>query len=107
VTRILGNGIMEGQCFDGKKRKCIIRGCMGRRKWVNIGDVVLVCLREFEDDKCDIVHKFYPDEVKTLKAKNELPDSVLVNENTETAEDNDIHFIDDEGNDVELVQNTN
>ena len=47
VLRLLGNGRLEVQCFDGKKRMGSIRGAMKKRVWIAAGDVVLVSLREF------------------------------------------------------------
>ncbi len=39
---------------------------MRNRIWVNVGDLVLVGLRDFDKTKCDIVHKYNNDEVKNL-----------------------------------------
>ena len=68
VLRLLGNGRVECQCFDGKKRMGTIRGAMKNRVWINAGDIVLVGLREFgsEDDKCDIIMKYFDEEAREL-----------------------------------------
>src|SRR5688572_24425060 len=58
VTKMLGNGRLEAKCFDGKKRLCHIRGTMRKRIWVSSGDIILVDLREFQDDKGDVTHKY-------------------------------------------------
>ena len=34
VVRMLGNGRLEAQCIDGKKRLCHIRGKMRKKVWV-------------------------------------------------------------------------
>ncbi len=34
VIRMLGNGRLECQCIDGKKRLCHIRGKMRKKVWV-------------------------------------------------------------------------
>jgi len=34
---------------------------------------VLVSLRDYQDEKCDIIHKYTPDEARILKKKGELP----------------------------------
>ena len=39
------------------------------------GDIVLVALREFEEDKADIVHKYYTGEATHLIRVGEIPDS--------------------------------
>jgi translation initiation factor 1A len=73
VTRMLGNGRLECYCFDGKVRLCHIRGKMRKREWVNQGDIVLVGLREYQDEKGDIILKFNADEARSLKSKGFLP----------------------------------
>lgn len=63
---MLGNGRLEGQCFDGwtafssygssfsklkitgKKRLCHIRGKMRKKQWVAAGDIILIGLRPFQ-----------------------------------------------------------
>ena len=58
----------------GAQRLGIIRGKMKKRVWMVAGDFVLVSLREFQDEKCDIVHKYDITEVRKLMASGELPD---------------------------------
>mmetsp|Transcript_108777 Transcript_108777/g.314088 ORF Transcript_108777/g.314088 Transcript_108777/m.314088 type:complete len:143 (+) Transcript_108777:72-500(+) len=80
VQRMLGNGRCEVQCFDGTKRLCHIRGKMRKKVWVNQGDIVLVSLRDFQDEKGDIIVKYTSDEARNLKTYGELPDNVRINE---------------------------
>ena len=75
VLRMLGNGRCEVQCFDGVKRLAHIRGKMRKKVWVQISDIVLVGLRDFQDSKCDIILKYNADEARNLKAYGELPDT--------------------------------
>ncbi|KAF0990635.1 hypothetical protein HZS_7991 [Henneguya salminicola] len=95
VTKILGQGYVETLCFDGVKRVCHIRGKMRKKVWVNHGDIVLVGIREFQPDRADIIAKYTSDEAKTLKAYNELPESVKLLDSmgvTQNIEDHDITF---------------
>mmetsp|Transcript_28740 Transcript_28740/g.34916 ORF Transcript_28740/g.34916 Transcript_28740/m.34916 type:complete len:140 (+) Transcript_28740:141-560(+) len=95
VLRMLGNGRLEAQCIDGVKRLCHIRGKMRKKVWVNTGDIVLVGLRDYQDDKADVIQKYMADEARSLKAYGEIPESVRVNEtDTFTEEDgvNDEYF---------------
>ena len=39
------------------------------------GDIVLVSLREYEDDKADIIHKYYEGEAVQLIRAKEIPDT--------------------------------
>jgi hypothetical protein len=36
VIRMLGNGRLEGHCFDGQTRLCHIRGKMRKKVWVSV-----------------------------------------------------------------------
>jgi len=73
---MLGDGRCEVYCFDRTTRMCLIRGTMRRRVWINVGDIVLVSLRDFQEGKADIVHKYTPDEARTLKQHGEIPETV-------------------------------
>lgn len=54
---MLGNGRLEAHCMDGVKRLCHIRGKMRKKVWVNAGDIVLVGLRDYQDEKADVILK--------------------------------------------------
>ncbi len=72
VIKILGNLNMNVYCNDNKIRICKVRGSMRKRVWINIGDLVIISLRNLESetekkgmtdterkliDRGDIVHK--------------------------------------------------
>lgn len=80
VIRMLGNGRLEAHCFDGVKRLCHIRGKIRKRVWINVDDIVLLGLREYQDDKADVIMKYLPDEARALKSYGELPEDIRVNE---------------------------
>lgn len=61
---MLGNGRLEAQCFDGEKRLALIRGKMRKKVWINTGDIILLSLREFQDEKADVIQKYTPDEAR-------------------------------------------
>ena len=48
---MLGNGRLEAFCFDGVNRLCHIRGKLRKRVWIGVGDIVLLGLRDFQDQK--------------------------------------------------------
>lgn len=73
VIALLGSSRLRVQCADGIERLCTIRGKLVRRAWVSVGSIVLVSLREFEDGKCDMIHKYSDDEGRRLRAFDELP----------------------------------
>lgn len=76
VTKVLGNRRMTCQCLDGIERICVIRGSMRKKYRVNLGDIVIIGLREFQDDKADIMYLYTPDEVKLLHKQGEIPPSM-------------------------------
>jgi translation initiation factor 1A len=76
--RMLGNGRLEALCFDGRTRLAHIRGKMVKRVWIATGDVILVALRDFQDDKVDVIHKYSLDDVRSLKRMNEIPQNTKV-----------------------------
>ena len=47
---------------------------------MNPGDIVLVSIREFGDDKGDVMHKFYPEEAYELQDLGEIPENIAINE---------------------------
>ncbi len=68
-----------------------IRGAMKNRVWINTGDIVLVGLREFgsEDDKCDIIMKYFDEEAKELQELGEIPEHVKIAEGGIGLDDDD------------------
>jgi len=87
VTKILGNCRLEVQCFDGKTRLANIRGSMRKKVWIKMNDVVLVSLREYEDGKCDVIHKYDVKEVNSLKSLDEIPKTVKLSDETDDKEE--------------------
>jgi translation initiation factor 1A len=71
VINMLGNGRVQIKCSDGAERLGIIRGSMRKRDWVNKDDVLLVSLREFQDNKADVIFRFTPTEAALLKKYGE------------------------------------
>ncbi|XP_051968968.1 eukaryotic translation initiation factor 1A, X-chromosomal-like isoform X1 [Xyrauchen texanus] len=124
VIKMLGNGRLEAMCFDGVKRLCHIRGKL-RKKWalyifftaqvvnkfsclfkiwINTSDIILVGLRDYQDNKADVILKYNADEARSLKAYGELPEHAKINE-TDTfgpGDDDEIQF-DDIGDDDEDI----
>ena len=108
VLRMLGNGRLEAQCIDGVKRLCHIRGKMRKKVWVNTGDIILLGLREYQDEKADVILKYLADEARSLKAYGELPDSIRINDtdmlDEDGTKDDDYFDFGDEGDvDVEDI----
>lgn len=108
VTRMLGNGRCEALCIDGIKRMCHIRGKMHKKVWIAAGDIILVGLRDYQDDKADVILKYLPDEARNLKAYKELPENIRLNEGVagdmeDDGEEADDDYVDFEDEDVDKI----
>ena len=69
---------------------------MRKRKYVNPQDVVLVSLRDFQDDKCDIIDTYDDNQVRVLKEGKHIPESIQLGEEREFNEDLDgVEFTND------------
>jgi translation initiation factor 1A len=83
VSNALGAGRMKVLCInDGIKsieRIATIRGNMRKKIWINKDDLVLISLRDYQDDRCDIILKYTPDEIKMLKSYGEIPKNISTN----------------------------
>lgn len=78
--------------------------CLLFQVWINTSDIILVGLRDYQDNKADVILKYNADEARSLKAYGELPEHAKINE-TDTfgpGDDDEIQF-DDIGDDDEDI----
>ena len=102
ITQVNGNARFNVFCFDGIDRLGICAGNIKKKKWVNLNDIVLVSLWEFQDEKCSIIHTYEEDEVKKLKNEKEFPSSIKLEEENEYSGENYFDYnISDEDNNSE------
>ena len=90
ILRMLGQGRLEVNCCDGVKRIASIRGKLRNRVWMGMGDFILVSLRDEGENKGDVIHKYYPEEVLELQEAGEISESfnvVQYDNNSEEGED--------------------
>ena len=95
IIKSLGNSYMEVLCFSetgNTKRRAHIRGKMRKRIWMNTGDIVLVNIRNYQQDVCDLIVKYTPDEARLLRSKGYLPDSIDINKNNDPVENESFVF---------------
>ena len=96
VNKMLGSGRLEAFCFDGKTRLCHIRGKMLKKNWIIVGDVILIGLRDYQDSKADVIHKYSAEDSRKLKSQGEIPDNIAVNDKTnndDNSNDNNVPFV--------------
>ena len=74
LTRILGGNHLEVMCEDEKLRIARIPGKFRRRRWLRAGDLVIVepWYGLDEDKKCDLIHRYHPNQVRTLRERDML-----------------------------------
>ena len=107
VIKLLGNCRCTVSCIDGTERLAHIRGTMTKKKqWIKAGDIILVSLREFEQNKCDVIYLYTLKEGRKLKSLGELPENIKINENLdllekENEEDIGIDIVEDNEDDEE------
>lgn len=71
---MLGDSRCEGKCYDGTTRLLHIRGRFRKRVWIKPKDIVQVGLREFQDEKADIVKHYTEAQVRQLIAHKLISD---------------------------------
>lgn len=81
ITKILGGGMCEATCYDGKQRLCVIPGKFKGRgrssNRVEIGKWVMVGIRDWEvrsngSQKCDLMHVYSDGEKEKLLSKSDI-----------------------------------
>ena len=99
ITKLLGNSRLLCNCFDKEERQCHIRGKLKNRVWMNVGDIILISLRDIDPTKGDVIHKYNPQEIKQLIKEGEIPESIKFNEEDGAGDD---EFFGD-GDEVEVA----
>lgn len=84
VLQILGNRNTLVFCNDNEIRLCHIRGSIRKDMWINVGDVVLISVRELNDksekyQKGDILHRYDRDFYSKLKKEKGFNEKLLLN----------------------------
>ena len=92
VTKALGDCRVMAKCFDGKERICHIRGSMMNKVRVFVDDIILIGIRDFQDNKADVILKYSADECKRLKKMGELPSNLQQSQQSEEPAKSDDAF---------------
>jgi len=72
VIKILGDCRVDLECNDGKKRIGHIAGRLRKRVWIRNNDLVLISLRDYQPEKCDVIHKYSESDKNYLVNKGHL-----------------------------------
>ena len=94
VLKLLGGCNAKVFCNDNKERLCHIRGNMRRKVWIEVGDIVLISLRDLSDEgdptyveRGDICAKYDQRVIYKLQHKDKTINPKLFT----TLESNDLH----------------
>ena len=66
----------------------------GKKFGISRGDIILVGLRDYQDNKCDIFYKYTPDEARRLKNKDFIPKNIVIGLEAEATVDNGDQYVD-------------
>ena len=81
ITAVNGSGRYKILNVDGITRNGILRGALkkgGQRcSKIVLGDLVLTCPWEFQDEKCSILHKYERDDANKLIKQGHVPGNFL------------------------------
>jgi len=104
VVRLLGNKRVLVLTNDNKEIISRISPKFKRMKiWIQLDDLVLISMRDNEDDKSDIIYKYTNIETKKLIEKDQLGICILEKFNV-NKDDDDIEFLEEnEEEEIPLV----
>jgi len=94
ISKVLGNCRVEVFCFDGQTRMGHVRGKFRKKVWINRDDIVLVGLRDYQEGKCDVIHKYTPDEARRLKSRGEIPQKIVIGMESVALEEGEEDIVD-------------
>ena len=81
IITVNGSGRYKILNVDGITRTGILRGALkkGRQRCsrITLGDLVLTCPWEFQDEKCSILHKYERDDANKLIKQGQVPINFL------------------------------
>lgn len=72
VEERLPSNRLRAMCQDGEVRLIRIPGKMRRRVWVRVGDVIIIKPWELENEKADLVWRYFKTQSEVLQKKGLL-----------------------------------
>jgi len=78
ADQLLGASRIRVMCADGKSRLGRIPGKLKKRMWIREGDLVIVRPWQFQDEKCDIRHRYMRTESSYMSRRGMIPKSINI-----------------------------
>jgi len=105
VNKLLGNCRVTVSYVDPKKGVIEILSKMRKslkkkRQWVKVGNYVLISLRDFQDDKADVIHVYNDQEMNDLKKYGYIGSELVPKDKQSQYED--MEFADLLGDDIKV-----
>ena len=69
----LGDCRFRLTCYDGIERIARLCGSIRKQSRLDVGNVVLISIRDFDETKADIIHKYTDDEARKLQDLGAIP----------------------------------
>ena len=75
AEELLGASRIRAVCEDGVARIARIPGKMKRRRmWIRAGDLIIIKPWDFQPIKCDVQHRYKPNQAGHIRNANLLPE---------------------------------
>jgi translation initiation factor 1A len=103
VKKKYGGNRFELFCYDKVTRRGVLRGSLARNTRVNLDQLVLVSIRDFQDDTCDVVHVYKPEDCELLISKGDIDDDFAKEIRSSSGDDletNNIVFTNNSGSET-------
>jgi translation initiation factor 1A len=112
VSKMLGNRRILAKTNQGDEVLCIIPGKFKSRVWIDVNDIILISIRDYQSDKSDVIYKYFPKEIKELNKLGQLSNHISENIDlfSDKANTKDIFFEEDsesDNQDKELSEEIN
>jgi translation initiation factor 1A len=76
VSKLLGNCRVLAVTNDGSEKLCIIPRKFKFKVMINKDDVILITIRGYQNDKADVIYKYYPREIKQLIKMGQIGNAI-------------------------------
>jgi translation initiation factor 1A len=76
ADQLLGASRIKVMCADGKSRLGRIPGKLKKRMWIREGDLLVVKPWDFQDEKCNIIHRYTKTEAGYLSRRRAIPKTI-------------------------------
>ena len=96
VTKKLGDRRILCYLVDGSEMLAIIPGKFRKKVWIDIGNIILLSRRLFQDNKMDVILRYSPKEARQLCKEDHIPQHFI---DGETVEVNDLVAFDSSSED--------